>query len=68
MNSVERKILKKAADAERLTETEKNFVEFLAEKDPAFRLKADYRIRLYAIGTKLGIDGGKEFAKAVKAQ
>jgi len=69
MNPTERKVLKECtSNMDKLSQTEKNFVEFLADKDPSFRLKADYRNRLYAAGKKVGIDGKKEFSKKAKKQ
>lgn len=63
MNATERKILKKAiGNREKLNDQELDLVDFLAGVDPGYRLRSQYRNRLYAIGKKIGIDGEKDFA------
>tara|TARA_R100000951_G_scaffold107846_1_gene103599 strand:- start:1125 stop:1478 length:354 start_codon:yes stop_codon:yes gene_type:complete len=74
MNSTEKKILKAAAQAMTdpeskivFNEAEAELIDFLANVDPAYRLRSRYRNQLYAIGRKVKIDGPKDFANEALA-
>lgn len=69
MTGPENEVLRRCRESiESFNEDDKHFVDFLSDRQPAFRLTQDRRRRLYRLGNKVGIDGEKLYARTALAK